>query len=68
VTLQEQIAYLEAALLQQAQDWADTDTAIRARCGHVDDGYMVPLEDVVGKLAARVKELEAELAKERSDG
>jgi hypothetical protein len=59
---------LEAALLQQAQDWAGTDTAIRARCGHVDDGYMVPLEDVVGKLAARVKELEAELAKERSDG
>jgi hypothetical protein len=65
MTLQERIAYLEAALLQQAQDWADTDTAIRELCGHIDDGYMVPLEDVVGK---RLKELEAELAKERSDG
>lgn len=47
---------LREQLAQQAADWAADDTAIRELCGHVDDGYTVPLVEVVrrktDKLAA----------------
>lgn len=40
---------LRAELAQQIADACEADTAIRKLCGHVDDGYTVPLVEVVGR-------------------
>lgn len=52
-------AGMERQLAQQAADSSADDTAIRELCGHVDDGYMMPIVDVVRKAMASVAEVTA---------